>query len=208
MRGRLQACGRFLVQPRLRGRARLLAAGAYAFLALALLCALPAHAVDPTRMPTPQLEARYLVLTHEFRCPVCQNETLADSDTEVAGEIRLQIRRMLLAGKSNREIRDYLVSRYTEFILFKPEYSLRNAWLWLAPLVLLAIGIVVAARIIRARSALVAEDAAPVDDDLILEPDAELASDAKPVPEAMAGARADPIVDPRARPAVKSAPSR
>ncbi len=153
-------------------RARLLAAGAcaVAFAALALLGALPAHAIDPARMPTPQLEARYLTLTHEFRCPVCQNETLADSGEPVAAELRQQIRKMLLEGKSNREIRDYMVSRYTEFILFKPEYSLRNAWLWLAPLVLLAIGILVASRIIRARAALVDQDAEPVDDDLILEP--------------------------------------
>lgn len=183
-------------------RARLLAAGAGLFLALALLCAPSARAVDPTQMPTPQLEARYLALTHEFRCPVCQNETLADSGEPVAGEIRAQIRKLLLAGKSDREVRDYMVSRYTEFILFKPEYSWRNAWLWLAPLVLLVIGILVAARIIRARSALVAEDTAPVDDDLVLEPAAEPRSDA------VAGSRADPIVDPRARPAVKSAPSR
>ncbi len=182
-------------------RARLLAAGAGSLLALALLCA-PAYAIDPAQMPTPQLEARYLTLTHEFRCPVCQNETLADSDEPVAGEIRAQIRKLLLAGKSDREVRDYMVSRYTEFILFKPEYSLRNAWLWLAPLVLLAIGILVASRIIRARSMLVDQDGEPVDDDLILEPEPPPASDA------IGGSRADPIVDPRARPAVKSASAR
>lgn len=140
--------------------------------ALAVILAMaarPARAIDPTHMPTQQLEARYLALTHEFRCPVCQSESLADSDAEVAGEIRAQIRRMLLAGESNRQIRNFLVSRYTQFILLKPEYSLRNAWLWLAPVILLLIGVILAARIIHARSALVAQDLEPVDDDLILD---------------------------------------
>jgi cytochrome c-type biogenesis protein CcmH len=117
-----------------------------------------ALAVDPVEMPNPQLQARYIALIHEFRCPVCQNETLADSNEDLAGEVRQQIRTMLLEGKSDVQIRNYLVSRYTEFILFKPEYSLRNAWLWLAPLALLILGAFIAARIIRARSALVGED--------------------------------------------------
>lgn len=130
---------------------------------LLLWSAAPALAVDPAQMPNPQLEARYVTLIHEFRCPVCQNETLADSNEDVAGEVRRQIRTMLLAGKSDDQIRDYLVSRYSEFILFKPEYSLRNAWLWLLPVVLLALGIIVALRIIRARAALVDQDDQIVD---------------------------------------------
>lgn len=124
-----------------------------------------ALAIDPAQMPTPALQARYIALLHQFRCPVCQNETLADSNEDVAGEVRAQIRTMLLEGKSDAQIRDYLVSRYSEFILFKPEYSLRNAWLWLSPLVLLIVGAFVAMRIIRARSALVAEDPWTGEDD-------------------------------------------
>jgi cytochrome c-type biogenesis protein CcmH len=125
---------------------------------LLLASRVPAFAVDPATMPTPELQARYIALIHEFRCPVCQNETLADSSEDVAGEVRQQIRKMLLEGKSDTQIRDYLVSRYSEFILFKPEYSLRNAWLWLLPVALLALGLVIALRIIRARAALVGED--------------------------------------------------
>lgn len=126
----------------------------------------PAHAVDPTELHDAKLEARYNTLLHEFRCPVCQNESLADSPADAAGEMRAQIRRMLLEGRTDGEIKQYLVSRYSEFILFKPEYSLRNAWLWLLPFALLAIGIVVAVRIIRARSALVDADAGDADDEL------------------------------------------
>lgn len=150
---------------------------------LAVLLALgapPAHAIDPTRLPNPQLEARYLALTHEFRCPVCQNETLADSGEDVAGEVRAQIRKMLLAGKTDDQIRSYLVSRYTEFILFKPEYSLRNAWLWLLPFALLLVGIAVAARIIRARTALVDQDDQNVDDWLASAPPREAVAHAGP----------------------------
>lgn len=128
--------------------------------------AMPAHAVDPIELQSPQLEARYITLLHEFRCPVCQDESLADSPADAASEMRAQIRRMLLEGKTDGEIKQYLVSRYSEFILFKPEYSLRNAWLWLLPFALLAIGIVVALRIIRARVALVDEDTGDADDNL------------------------------------------
>jgi len=138
--------------------ARHLLLGACACALLLLASLTPALAVDPATMPTPQLQARYIALLHEFRCPVCQNETLADSSEDVAGEVRQQIRKMLLEGRSDAQIRDYLVSRYSEFILFKPEYSLRNAWLWLLPVALLALGIVIALRIIRARAALVGED--------------------------------------------------
>jgi cytochrome c-type biogenesis protein CcmH len=144
---------------------------------LFVLGSMPAYAIDPTRLQDPKLEARYLVLIHEFRCPVCQNETLADSGEDVAGEVRAQIRKMLLEGKSDDQIRQYLVSRYTEFILFKPQYSLRNAWLWLLPFALLAIGIITAARIIRGRAALVDQDAGDADDEL-----AELAPRASATP--------------------------
>jgi cytochrome c-type biogenesis protein CcmH len=116
------------------------------------------RAVDPVELPTPALQARYQTLIHELRCVQCQMESLADSEVPVAGEVRAQIRTMLLAGKSDAQIRDYLVSRYSEFILFRPRYSLRNAWLWLLPLILLASGVVIAWRIIRARRTLLASD--------------------------------------------------
>jgi len=146
-------------------RAHLLALCACALAGALLFAARPAHAVDPNQLSDPKLEARYQTLIHELRCVQCQNETLADSEVEVAGELRAEIRSMLLAGKTDDQILSYLVSRYTEFILFKPEYSARNAWLWLSPGVLLIIGVIVAWRVIRARAALVASDTEPVEDD-------------------------------------------
>ena len=132
---------------------------------LALSGALPAYAIDPVELPDPALQARYVALTHEFRCVQCQNETLADSEVDVAADLRREIRTMLLAGKSDDQIRDFMVSRYSEFILFRPRYSARNAWLWLSPVILLLIGTLVAVRIVRARAAMVAGDTEPVRDD-------------------------------------------
>ena len=84
----------------------------------------------------------------------CQNEALADSNVSLAADLRLEIHNLLQAGKSDEEIRDYMVARYSEFILFKPRMSLRNAWLWAAPGVLLLLGIGIALRIMRQRSRL------------------------------------------------------
>jgi len=136
---------------------------------LAMLAALvPARvalAVDPTQMPTPELQARYLALTHEFRCMQCQNEALADSPVSLAADLRAEVRDMLLAGKSDAEIRAFMVARYGDFILFRPRFTARTAWLWLAPGVLLLIGAGVLVRVVRQRTALLAQDLEPVDED-------------------------------------------
>lgn len=140
---------------------RLLAAG---LVIAALVLARTAHAVDPTQLPNPALEARYLALTHELRCMQCQNESIADSPVELAAELRRQVRDMLLAGKSDDDVRNYMTARYGDFILFRPRFDLKNAWLWGAPFFLLLIGIVVAVRILRQRQALLPEDHDPVED--------------------------------------------
>ena len=114
-----------------------------------------AAAVDPARMSDPAVQARYEGLIHELRCVQCENNSLADSDADVAVDLRRQIRGMLAAGKSDQQIKDYLVSRYSEFILFRPAYSWRNAWLWSLPVVLLLIGAAIAVRVIKQRAALV-----------------------------------------------------
>jgi cytochrome c-type biogenesis protein CcmH len=129
-----------------------------AVLVLLCLIAVPTWAVDTAGLSDPALQARYLVLIHELRCVQCENNSLADSDASIAADVRRQIREMLSAGKSDKEIKGYLVSRYSEFILFRPEYSWRNAWLWGLPLFLLIIGVTVAVRVIRQRGALVDND--------------------------------------------------
>jgi len=149
-------------------RQRRLAAFAL-FCAAALCVALPVLAVDPVELNDPKLQARYVVLTHELRCVQCQNETLADSEVDVAADLRREIRNMLLEGKTDQQILDFMVSRYSEFILFKPRYSARNAWLWLSPLALLLIGVFVGLRIVRARAALLPADVDPIEGESIEE---------------------------------------
>jgi cytochrome c-type biogenesis protein CcmH len=135
--------------------------GAWAALAMAGA----AWAVDPTQMSDPTLQARYETLTHELRCMQCQNETLADSPVDLAADMRRQVRELLLAGKSDDEIRNWMAARYSDFILFRPRYSLRNAWLWGAPALLLLVGALVSWRIVRRRTTLLATDEEPVEED-------------------------------------------
>jgi cytochrome c-type biogenesis protein CcmH len=132
--------------------------------ALALASSL-ARAIDPAELEDPRLQTRYQALIHEFRCMQCQNESLADSPVGLAGDLRREIRELLLAHKSDAEIRDFMVARYGEFILFRPRFSARNAWLWLGPVVLLALGAGIGYRILRQRAVLLASDPASVDDE-------------------------------------------
>jgi cytochrome c-type biogenesis protein CcmH len=133
---------------------------------LVALAASPARAIDTTELPNPALQARYKALTHELRCMQCQNQSIADSPVGLASDLRGEVRDMLVAGKSDDDIRNFMVARYGEFILFRPKFSARNAWLWLLPVVLLVLGTLVAVRIVRQRSKLVEGDDAAVDDDL------------------------------------------
>jgi cytochrome c-type biogenesis protein CcmH/NrfF len=107
---------------------------------LALLTG-PAYAVLPGEaLPNPALEARARALSAELRCMVCQNQSIDLSDAELARDLRVIVRERLVAGDSDREVLDYVVSRYGEFVLLKPRFSLRNALLWGTPVVLLLFG--------------------------------------------------------------------
>ncbi len=138
-----------------------------AIVLLGALCApAPVLAVDPTELPDPVLQQRYLAMTHELRCMQCQNETIADSPVSLAADLRREVRDMILAGKSDDEIRAFMVARYGDFILFRPRFTPRNWWLWFAPGILLVLGAAVAVRIVRQRSALLpADDSQPLDED-------------------------------------------
>jgi len=129
-----------------------------AFLAALLLGGPACYAIAPEQMPTPQLEARYLALIHGFRCMQCQDESLADSPVNLAADMRREVRDMLLAGKTDQQIRDFMVSRYGYFILFKPPFVWKTAWLWLAPGAMLLAGVIVAVTVIRKRAAIAATD--------------------------------------------------
>jgi cytochrome c-type biogenesis protein CcmH len=99
----------------------------------------------------PALEARARTLSAEIRCLVCQNQSIDDSDAELAREIRLLIRERLVAGDDDDEIKAYLVSRYGEFVLFRPPVSPATAVLWFGPFVLLALGALAVVFYLKAR---------------------------------------------------------
>ena len=102
----------------------------------------------------PELQARYEEIISEVRCLQCQNESLKDSNAFLAIDLRREIRRMLAEGKTNAEVYDFLVQRYGEFALFRPRMSGKTLLLWLAPLLLLGAGAVVAVRVVRSRMAM------------------------------------------------------
>jgi cytochrome c-type biogenesis protein CcmH len=136
-----------------------------ALLICVLLASNTSHAVDTTQMPTPALQERYLGLTHELRCMQCQNEAIADSPVSLAADLRRQVAEMLIAGKSDDDVRNYMVARYGDFILFRPRVSSKTIWLWSAPGILLLIGAAIAVRVTRQRAALVDQDKEPVEED-------------------------------------------
>jgi cytochrome c-type biogenesis protein CcmH len=108
---------------------------------LALCVAGPALAVQPSEMlKDPELEARARALSSELRCLVCQNESIDDSDADLARDIRLLIRERITKGESNGQVRDFLVSRYGDFILLKPPFKLATALLWFTPPLALLLG--------------------------------------------------------------------
>jgi Uncharacterized protein involved in biosynthesis of c-type cytochromes len=110
-------------------------------LAVGLIAATPAFAVLPDeRLADPALEARARALSAELRCMVCQNQSIDDSDAELAHDLRVLVRSRIAAGDTDSEVIDYVVSRYGEFVLLKPRFSVRNALLWSAPVLILAAG--------------------------------------------------------------------
>lgn len=136
------------------------------FAAVMALLALPVLAIDKTPpLPDPVQQQRYQGLIHELRCLKCQGETVADTQAMFGEDIRRQVREMVQAGKSDAEVRQYLVERYGEIILLRPRWSLGNAWLWLAPGIFLLGGALIAWRILRQRRELLATDTSEVADE-------------------------------------------
>ena len=99
---------------------------------------LPAFAVQPNEvLADKELEARARTISAELRCLVCQNQSIDDSDADLAKDLRVIVRERLTQGDDNSEVLDYVVARYGEFVLLKPRFSLQTALLWGAPVLLL-----------------------------------------------------------------------
>lgn len=140
-----------------------------ALLALMLLAlGLAAQAIDPLPFRDAEEEARFRRLTAELRCVMCQNQSLADSNAGVAADLRREILDLMHAGRSDEEIKAFLVERYTDFVLYDPPVRADTLLLWLGPGLILLAGTFWVSRIIRSRAAALGRDGAepaPLDED-------------------------------------------
>ena len=110
---------------------------------LVIILLIPCLAVAEEARPladNPQVEARLKTLAVELRCLVCQNQTLADSHAPLAKDLRREVREMIAKGMSDREIIDFLVQRYGDFVLYRPPWKASTTLLWLGPFLLLIAG--------------------------------------------------------------------
>jgi cytochrome c-type biogenesis protein CcmH len=117
------------------------------------LLAAPVFAVEPSELlDDPVLEARARVLSQGLRCPVCQNETIDESHAALAQELRVVLRERIVAGDSDAQVVDYMVARYGEFVLLRPDARGANLILWLAAPIMLLLALWVAWITIRRRT--------------------------------------------------------
>lgn len=131
-----------------------------AFLLALFLIPLAVPAIDTGQaFDDPALQARYERIISEVRCLQCQNESIKDSNAFLAADLRREIRRMIDEGKSDEEIFDFLVQRYGEFALYRPRMEGKTLALWIAPLLLIVVGVLITVVVVRNRMSL------PIDDE-------------------------------------------
>jgi cytochrome c-type biogenesis protein CcmH len=104
------------------------------------------------QLEDPTMQVRFERITKELRCLVCQNESIADSNVELASDLRRQVREMLVAGKSDDAIFKFMTDRYGEFVRFGPPLSAKTLLIWGAPFIALLLGVVIIYRVARNRS--------------------------------------------------------
>ena len=112
-------------------------------------------AVEVKQFESPEHEQRYKELVDELRCLVCQNQNLADSNSALAQDLRKQVYKMISEGKSDKEIMDFMVTRYGDFVLYRPPFKATTFLLWVGPFIILIIGLFVLVRFIRQRKKVV-----------------------------------------------------
>jgi cytochrome c-type biogenesis protein CcmH len=115
-----------------------------------------AMAAEPAKQARPMaedpvVEARLVSIAEELRCLVCQNESLASSHAELAQDLRDEVRGLIRQGKSDDEVKQYLVQRYGDFVLYRPAFKPLTYFLWTGPFALLLVGLLVLWRVLRAR---------------------------------------------------------
>ena len=125
-----------------------------------VLFAFSASGIDTGKaFDDPEMQARYERMVAEVRCVTCQNQNIRDSNAFIAADLRREIRRLMGEGKSDAEIKDFLVTRYGDFVLYRPRFSGKTLALWVAPFLLVLFGSIAIFRVVRHRMSL------PIDDD-------------------------------------------
>ena len=120
-------------------------------LSLSLMGGVAQAGIEAKPFNDPAKEAIYNKLVDDLRCLVCQNQNLADSNAELAVDLRTQVHEMVLSGDTEQEGSDYMVERYGEFVLYRPPFSARTAVLWAGPIVALLLALLIAWRVTGSR---------------------------------------------------------
>ena len=115
-------------------------------------------AVEVKQFKKPEHEQRYKKLINELRCVVCQNQNIADSNAELAKDLRKQVFKMIKAEKSDDEILEFMVTRYGDFVLYRPEFNSMTFLLWVGPFIIFIIGLTILVSFIRQRKTVVATE--------------------------------------------------
>ncbi|MDD5272907.1 MAG: cytochrome c-type biogenesis protein CcmH [Methylovulum sp.] len=118
-----------------------------------LLVPVLAQAIDSRQLATPEQQEAYDSLTAELRCLVCQNQTIADSNAELAADLRRQVYEMLEKGQSKEAILQFMTDRYGDFVLYKPPFKAKTGLLWLGPALFLVLGLLAVFWVIKQKKA-------------------------------------------------------
>lgn len=122
------------------------------FAALAAVFCMAAASDPAERLSDPAQEARARAIFRDVRCLVCQNESIDDSSAELASDLRRIVREQVAAGRSDKQVKDFLTDRYGEFVLLKPSFSIGNAALWVGPFAIVGFGLVLLIGQLRRRT--------------------------------------------------------
>jgi cytochrome c-type biogenesis protein CcmH len=126
-------------------------------LLLALINPIYAESIEANTFINAQQERRYRTLIDEIRCPVCQGQSIGGSNAGLAKDLREKVRELILSGKTNDDIRAFMVARYGDFVVFKPPVNKNTYLLWFLPFVFLAFGLFFLVRFFSAKKPLVAK---------------------------------------------------
>jgi cytochrome c-type biogenesis protein CcmH len=120
---------------------------------IALLCCGRATALEPVEYRSDAEEQRFRALAAELRCVMCQNQSIADSNAPIAHDLRTEVLRLMREGQSDTQIKQYLVERYTDFVLYEPPMKKSTWLLWAGPFLMLLLGAGAVVLVIRRKNA-------------------------------------------------------